>query len=92
MPRLDFDDRELDALAERIAERLAQRIAPPPVREPAKEGGLNIKQAAAYLGIGHSTLERCRTLGTGPRAIKIGRSVRYTRAELDAWSAKRKEK
>jgi predicted DNA-binding transcriptional regulator AlpA len=42
--------------------------------------------AAAHLGLSTSTLEKWRVSGAGPRYCKHGRSVRYLRADLDAWS------
>jgi predicted DNA-binding transcriptional regulator AlpA len=43
--------------------------------------------AAAELGKTTSTLDRWRRDGLGPRCIKEGKSVVYTRADLDAWKA-----
>ena len=40
-------------------------------------------QAALYLGISPRTLQAWRCRGDGPAFIKVGRSVRYDRAELD---------
>jgi excisionase family DNA binding protein len=42
-------------------------------------------EAADYLKMARSTLAKARLHGTGPRFIKIGRAVRYRRADLDAW-------
>src|SRR3954453_9049514 len=58
------------------------------------EGGiLTIDQAAAYLSIPKSTLYtwRTRRAGFGPRAVKIGASLRYRRSDLDEWVAERVE-
>ena len=49
----------------------------------------NTLKAADYLGLMPKTLERMRTTGEGPPYRKHGRYVRYTRAELDAWSQAR---
>lgn len=46
---------------------------------------LTTRQAAAYLGMSKSTLEKLRVKGGGPRFIKRGRSIRYLVADLDAW-------
>lgn len=45
------------------------------------------KDAAEYVGFSVFYLRECRIgrLGPGPRYIKIGRSVRYLREDLDAW-------
>ncbi len=44
-------------------------------------------EAALYLGIGKSTLERLRSQGCGPTAHRVGpKLIRYHRDELDAWT------
>jgi len=50
---------------------------------------LTIDQAAVYLSIPKSTLYtwRTRRAGFGPRAVKLGRCLRYRRSDLDAWVA-----
>ncbi len=47
----------------------------------------NTNEAAAYLGIGASTLERLRLSGDGPLYHKLGpRTVRYMLADLEEWA------
>ena len=50
---------------------------------------LRVRQAAAYLGVGISTLNYWRSGGGGPRFIKIGgksgKIVMYDLADLDVW-------
>jgi excisionase family DNA binding protein len=48
---------------------------------------LNTPQAAEYLGLGKSTLDKLRVAGGGPAFIKIGKRVVYDPADLDAWFA-----
>jgi predicted DNA-binding transcriptional regulator AlpA len=48
---------------------------------------LSTLQAARYCGLSQRTLEKRRTIGGGPRFIKLGRSVKYTVADLDEWIA-----
>lgn len=49
---------------------------------------LRTKQAAEYLGMGQSTLERKRIDGTGPRYRKLGvKIVVYAPEDLDDWAA-----
>ncbi len=43
------------------------------------------EQAAAYLGMKIGTLRNWRFKSVGPRYLKIGRSVRYLQADLDAF-------
>jgi predicted DNA-binding transcriptional regulator AlpA len=47
-------------------------------------------EAAAYLGLGKSTLDKLRLTGGGPVFIKIGKRVVYDPADLDAWFAAHK--
>lgn len=48
---------------------------------------MTIDQAAEYLAVPKSTLYTWRTRrpGFGPRAIKLGGTIRYRRSDLDAW-------
>ena len=46
---------------------------------------LTTVQAADWLGLSPRTLERYRVTGEGPKFRKIGRWVRYTEADLEAW-------
>lgn len=51
---------------------------------------LTRKEAASYLRLGESTLAKLFVSGNGPIAIKIGKSVRYARSDLDAWMGRRR--
>ncbi len=52
------------------------------------QGYLRTPEAARYLGIGQSTLERKRVDGTGPRFRTLGaKIVAYAVADLDAWAS-----
>jgi hypothetical protein len=42
-------------------------------------------EAARYVKRGESSLAKMRCWGGGPKYIKIGRSVRYRKQDLDAW-------
>ncbi|RFF50168.1 helix-turn-helix transcriptional regulator [Xanthomonas campestris] len=42
-------------------------------------------EAAKYLGFSHSTLEKMRHEGRGPRYVKLGGRVFYRKADLDAY-------
>ena len=55
---------------------------------PAEPRGLNTAQAAAYLGLSESYLEKARVNLTdlpGPEFRKIGRRVIYLRESLDSY-------
>lgn len=43
------------------------------------------REAAAFCRLGKPTLERFRITGEGPAYLKLGGSVRYRRADLEAW-------
>jgi len=52
------------------------------------QGYLRTPDAARYLGVGQSTLERKRVDGTGPRFRTLGsKIVTYAVADLDAWAS-----
>ena len=53
---------------------------------------LDTKEAATYLGLSPSTLNRMRVTGDGPRYSKVGRRVIYDIADLDEWVEKRKRR
>jgi excisionase family DNA binding protein len=46
---------------------------------------LSPKEAAAALSLGVRTLARLREREEGPRFIRVGRSVRYSLRDLEAW-------
>jgi hypothetical protein len=48
---------------------------------------LNTREAARYLGIGESTLEKLRLFGDGPRYSKPVRRILYRRSDLDEYVA-----
>jgi predicted DNA-binding transcriptional regulator AlpA len=52
---------------------------------------LKVEDAAAYLGLSASTLNKLRVFGGGPVFLKLGRRVAYDVTDLDAWlNAKRR--
>ncbi len=50
---------------------------------------LTPREAAEYLRSSVSTLAKLRMYGGGPAFTRIGRSIRYPRAELDRYMAER---
>lgn len=50
---------------------------------------VNEKEAAKHLSISVKWMQQARLYGYGPKYIKIGRSVRYNVADLDAYIASR---
>jgi predicted DNA-binding transcriptional regulator AlpA len=51
---------------------------------------LRTRDAANYVGLAASTLEKARLTGWGPRFVKLGRSVGYDVQDLDRWLDERK--
>jgi excisionase family DNA binding protein len=59
-------------------------------RRPTSRGHMTDKlltqrQLADELEVSLRTLERWRQQGTGPAFIRVGRSPRYRRSDIDAW-------
>ena len=51
---------------------------------------LNTQQAAKYLALSQSTLNRMRVTGEGPQYAKAGRRVIYSTVDLNIWVIARK--
>lgn len=51
---------------------------------------LRVRQAADYIGLSKSFLDKARMTGTGPIFAKLGSTVIYSTADLDAWVAARR--
>lgn len=48
---------------------------------------LKTDEAAQYLGLSSSLLNKLRLTGGGPVFVRLaGRAIRYRRADLDAWA------
>jgi excisionase family DNA binding protein len=50
---------------------------------------MTVEEVAAYLRVPVGTLYQWHYLGTGPACAKIGRHLRYRRADVEAWVAER---
>lgn len=48
---------------------------------------LTIEDVARISGLSVRTLYNRRARGTGPRGLNLGRSLRFSRADVDAWLA-----
>jgi predicted DNA-binding transcriptional regulator AlpA len=53
---------------------------------------ISVREAAAYLGISKSFLDKKRLHGTGPVYLKIGRRVTYDLGDLETWVAGQKRR
>jgi predicted DNA-binding transcriptional regulator AlpA len=51
---------------------------------------LRTPEAAAFLGVSKSFMEKCRLTGNGPAYAKLGRVVVYDPSDLDTWANTRK--
>ncbi len=50
---------------------------------------LDTERVAKVCGLSEVTLRKWRITGAGPRFVRLGRAVRYRRADLDAYLAGR---
>lgn len=50
---------------------------------------LDTRTLAAWLGVPEKTVQQWRHFGTGPKAHKFGRHVRYRRSDVEMWAAQR---
>lgn len=51
---------------------------------------LSTDEAAAWIGVSRSCLEKWRASGLGPPHLRIGRLVRYARGDLNSWLESRR--
>jgi predicted DNA-binding transcriptional regulator AlpA len=66
--------------------------ASPPKKSPGyRSAVMKVRQAAAYVGLSVSMLDKMRVEGTGPVFVRLSaRSVAYRREDLDAFLAARR--
>lgn len=48
---------------------------------------IRVRQAADYIGLSKSYLDKARCSGKGPAFVKLGNSVIYRTEDLDEWVA-----
>ncbi len=53
---------------------------------------LTVREAAAHLSLSVSSLNKRRLTGDTPPFVKLGKSVRYRRSDLDFWTEKHLQK
>lgn len=58
---------------------------PETTQSPPAERLLTLPELAAELGVPRSTIFRWRRLGDGPVGIRLGRTLRFRRSDVDAW-------
>lgn len=54
-------------------------------KRPGEDRLLTVEDVAEFLGVPVATLYAWRCRGLGPRGLKVGRHLRYRRAEVDRW-------
>ncbi|MGE0878656.1 MAG: helix-turn-helix transcriptional regulator [Acidimicrobiia bacterium] len=47
------------------------------------------EEVAEYLSVSVNTVRKWRADGSGPRGLRLGRVVRYSRADVEHWLAER---
>ncbi|MFC4113413.1 helix-turn-helix transcriptional regulator [Nonomuraea zeae] len=52
---------------------------------PTTERTWTTEEVAAFLGVPKATLYQWRYLGTGPKAARVGRHLRYLQADVLDW-------
>ncbi|UXN62887.1 helix-turn-helix domain-containing protein [Phyllobacterium sp. A18/5-2] len=53
---------------------------------------IRVKEAADYVGLSKSSLDKLRCFGGGPQYFKVGRAVIYSTDVLDQWLASKSRK
>jgi excisionase family DNA binding protein len=59
--------------------------------EPVEREWIGVDDLARWLDVPNTTIRQWRYRGIGPRAHKIGRHVRYRRADVEAWLAEQRD-
>ena len=49
------------------------------------DGRMDVKNAAAYVGLSPKSMAVMRCHGDGPNFLKLGKSIFYRQGDLDAW-------
>lgn len=60
-------------------------------RTESPQAMLSIDDLAEILGVSRTTVYGLRYRGEGPPSVKVGRSIRYDRREVDTWLEERRE-
>ncbi|HKY77757.1 MAG TPA: helix-turn-helix domain-containing protein [Acidimicrobiia bacterium] len=64
---------------------MSEHELPPKRRGGADDCLMTIEEVGVYLQVPIRTLYDWRHKGCGPRGMRVGRYVRYRRAEVDVW-------
>ena len=87
MERLNLRIAELESQNRQPTEKpLAKPAVNPALPSPTKPTEmLNEHEVAAYLKMSLGSLRKWRLFRKGPKFVKLGRAVRYKRADLETW-------
>jgi excisionase family DNA binding protein len=66
---------------------VSKKPTPSAAGAPLTQRYLNVAEAARYLGVSKSLLDKLRSKGRGPLYSKLGTRILYERLHLDAWVA-----
>jgi excisionase family DNA binding protein len=53
---------------------------------------LTVEELAELLQVPRATVYQWRSTGRGPRGVRVGRHVRYRRAEVERWLAEQEDR
>lgn len=85
-----LDERDRRPIGDNV--RQTSRAPSPKAVESRTPHLLDVRAAAAWLGLSKSTLDKMRCYGVGPRFIRAtGRAVRYDPADLAAFAEGRRQ-
>ena len=65
---------------------------PPGMRSSSVERKFSVREAASYLGVSKSFLDKSRTTGTGPQFLKLAKRVVYDVNDLESWASSKRRR
>jgi hypothetical protein len=84
----EVENRLASSTSEESTTVTAEKMNPDDNRRPSQSLGdemFSLQEACTFLRVPEGTLRYWRHLGAGPHSFKIGRHVRYWRADLILW-------
>jgi hypothetical protein len=82
---LDEVENRLASSTSKGAQTMTASMNPDDHHQNPGEQMLSLQEACEFLRVPEGTLRYWRHLGAGPRSFKVGRHVRYWRADLILW-------
>lgn len=68
-----------------MVSRVAKATVPPAVLELSAHRPLSVDELSNYLGVPAQTIYVWRTKGRGPRAIRVGKFIRFRPEDVATW-------